>query len=210
MAGDKHSQDAVAKLYAEWVSAGVKLSVAGFAATTKIMEAATQSLVSSRSKAPAASPAAPADVKTEASAAAPVSLKIVPTVPAPEPAAAATTFASKATQASNATTAPKDKQAPKSKAARQAASAFEAAPVAGLQAVAHAAAAAATPGNDLKLISGIGPKLEQMLIRRGITAFAQLAALRSDDAAKLDAELNLNGRVLRDDWIGQAAKLAGT
>ena len=63
--------------------------------------------------------------------------------------------------------------------------------------------------NDLKLISGIGPKLEQMLIRKGITSFAQIAALGISDVAKLDAELNLNGRIQRDDWVGQAAKLAG-
>ena len=63
--------------------------------------------------------------------------------------------------------------------------------------------------NDLKLISGIGPKLEQMLVRKGITSFAQIAALGSEGAAKLDAELNLNGRIQRDDWVGQAATLAG-
>ena len=49
MAVDKHSQDAMAKLYAEWVSAGVKLSLAGFTATAKILEAAGQSAMSQRS-----------------------------------------------------------------------------------------------------------------------------------------------------------------
>ena len=80
MAVDKHSQDAVAKLYAEWVSAGVKLSVAGFAATTKIMEAATQSMVSSRAKAHVGETAmaATAGAKQDAKPAAVPTLKIVP------------------------------------------------------------------------------------------------------------------------------------
>ena len=82
MAVDKHSQDAMAKLYAEWVSAGVKLSVAGFAATTKIMEAATQSMMSARAKAHAAETAkaepAAAAAQPEAKAATVTPLKVVP------------------------------------------------------------------------------------------------------------------------------------
>ena len=61
----------------------------------------------------------------------------------------------------------------------------------------------------LSHVSGIGPKLQQMLNRKGIGSFAQIAALGSEGVAKLDTELNLNGRIQRDDWVGQAAKLAG-
>ena len=48
-----------------------------------------------------------------------------------------------------------------------------------------------------------------MLQKRGITGFAKLAALKPAQIAKLDEELGLNGRIQRDDWMGQAAKLVG-
>ena len=64
--------------------------------------------------------------------------------------------------------------------------------------------AASGAAEDLKLISGIGPKLANVLLARGINSYAALAEM--DDAAlkALDAELGLDGRVLRDDWAGQA------
>ena len=62
--------------------------------------------------------------------------------------------------------------------------------------------------SDLKLISGIGPKLETLLKSNGISSVNQVALLSDDDVARLDAALNLNGRIQRDDWIGQAAKYA--
>jgi NADH-quinone oxidoreductase subunit E len=65
-------------------------------------------------------------------------------------------------------------------------------------------------GDDLKRIAGIGPKLEQVLNGRGIRRFADIAALSEVDAAQLDAEFGLNGRIKRDDWIGQAKALAAT
>ena len=64
-------------------------------------------------------------------------------------------------------------------------------------------------GDDLKRISGIGPKLEQVLRGRGFRRFADIAALSEADAARLDGELGLDGRIMRDDWIGQAKALHG-
>jgi NADH-quinone oxidoreductase subunit E len=61
---------------------------------------------------------------------------------------------------------------------------------------------------DLKVISGIGPKLETLLNKLGIVTVAQIAAWSADDAAKVDRDLQLNGRVLRDDWRGQAKQMA--
>lgn len=61
---------------------------------------------------------------------------------------------------------------------------------------------------DLKVISGIGPKLETLLNKLGIFTLAQIAAWSPADAAKVDADLQLNGRVLRDDWRGQARQMA--
>jgi NADH-quinone oxidoreductase subunit E len=71
-----------------------------------------------------------------------------------------------------------------------------------------AAPAAATMAQDLKVISGIGPKLEAVLNKIGIFTLAQIAAWSAADAAKVDADLKLNGRVLRDDWRGQAKQMA--
>ena len=58
--------------------------------------------------------------------------------------------------------------------------------------------------DDLKQISGVGPKLVAVLTGRGITQFAQIAELDEAAAKVLDEELGLYGRILRDDWVGQA------
>ena len=72
-----------------------------------------------------------------------------------------------------------------------------------------AAPAAGLANDDLKQISGIGPKLEQVLNGRGIFRFADIAALSKADIERLDSELGLAGRAVRDDWIGQAKALTG-
>ena len=63
--------------------------------------------------------------------------------------------------------------------------------------------------DDLKAISGIGPKLEKVLNDYGVSTYAQLAALTDADIVALDGKLGLSGRIGRDDWVGQAAALAG-
>ncbi|NZD51819.1 5' DNA nuclease [Rhizobium leguminosarum] len=63
--------------------------------------------------------------------------------------------------------------------------------------------------DDLKLIAGIGPKLEQVLNDKGIRSFADIAAWTDEEIARFDAELGFNGRISRDDWTGQAKVLAG-
>lgn len=70
-------------------------------------------------------------------------------------------------------------------------------------------AARAVKADDLKLIAGIGPKLEQVLNAKGIRSFAEIAAWTDAEIARLDAELGFNGRIGRDDWTGQAKILAG-
>ena len=62
--------------------------------------------------------------------------------------------------------------------------------------------------DDLKKISGVGPVLEKKLNALGITQFAQVAAFSPEDIAKVDDALSFKGRIERDDWLGQAAKLA--
>ncbi len=78
---------------------------------------------------------------------------------------------------------------------------------------AEKAAAEKTPvstGDDLKRISGIGPKLANVLTGHGVVTFAQLAEMNEAALAALDAELGLEGRILRDDWAGQARKILAT
>lgn len=72
--------------------------------------------------------------------------------------------------------------------------------------------AAAHPAkfDNLKAISGIGPKLEKLLNDKGIWTYGQIAALEEAQIVSLDKELGFSGRISRDDWIGQAtALLAG-
>ncbi len=62
--------------------------------------------------------------------------------------------------------------------------------------------------DDLKVISGIGPKLEQVLNGLGVWTYAQIAAWERAEIAWVDDTLGFKGRTERDDWLGQAAKLA--
>jgi len=63
--------------------------------------------------------------------------------------------------------------------------------------------------DDLKLISGVGPKLERMLNAQGIRTFEQVAAFTKADIARVDARLeNFRGRIERDNWMRQARRLA--
>ena len=62
--------------------------------------------------------------------------------------------------------------------------------------------------DDLKKISGVGPVLEKKLHAFGVTKYEQVAAFSKEDIDKLDEALSFKGRIERDDWVGQAAKLA--
>ncbi len=63
--------------------------------------------------------------------------------------------------------------------------------------------------NDLTEIKGIGPKAAQALNAEGVTSFAQIAAWTAKDVAAWDEKLNGRGRIVRDDWVGQAKTKAG-
>jgi predicted flap endonuclease-1-like 5' DNA nuclease len=69
-------------------------------------------------------------------------------------------------------------------------------------------AAAPAAVDDLTRLFGVGPKLAAALAERGVTAFAQIAAWTEAELSEIDAALNLRGRALRDDWVGQAKGLA--
>ena len=68
-------------------------------------------------------------------------------------------------------------------------------------------ASRARKADDLKQISGIGPKIEQVLNSKGIRSFAVIAGWSDEDAARIDAELGFDGRIARDGWVGQAKAL---
>ncbi|MGK6312916.1 5' DNA nuclease [Neorhizobium sp. DT-125] len=70
-----------------------------------------------------------------------------------------------------------------------------------------ARASAAAGAGDLKRISGIGPKLEGVLKGMGVTGLAEIAAWGDADIARFDKELGFEGRIRRDDWVGQAKAL---
>ena len=64
-------------------------------------------------------------------------------------------------------------------------------------------------GDDLKLIWGVGPKLEKMLNGMGVWHFDQIAAWTAKELAWIDARLEgFKGRARRDDWVAQCKKLA--
>lgn len=62
--------------------------------------------------------------------------------------------------------------------------------------------------DDLKRISGIGPKLEQVLNGLGVWTFAQIAGWTDSEVAWVDDYLQFKGRIARDTWQEQAARLA--
>jgi large subunit ribosomal protein L21 len=62
--------------------------------------------------------------------------------------------------------------------------------------------------DDLKLISGVGPKLESLLHKNGVFHFDQIAAWSPAEVAYMDDQLSFKGRIDRDNWIEQAGKLA--
>lgn len=61
--------------------------------------------------------------------------------------------------------------------------------------------------DDLKKISGIGPKIETMLNGLGVKTLADIAGWSKAEGERVDAELGVDGRIERDNWIGQAKAL---
>lgn len=62
--------------------------------------------------------------------------------------------------------------------------------------------------DDLKLLKGVGPKLEATLNEMGFFHFDQIADWGDAEVAWVDSRLTFKGRIVRDGWIAQAAKLA--
>ena len=62
--------------------------------------------------------------------------------------------------------------------------------------------------DDLKLISGVGPVLENKLNELGIYHFRQIAKFEAKDIDLVNDAMAFPGRIERDEWIAQAANLA--
>ncbi len=181
---------------------------------------------------PAATKAAkPAAAPKAAVVKAPVKAAPAPKAQASKPAAAPKT----ATSAKPASKAPAAKATdkPAAKAVAKPAAAIAKAPVAKVQpakaapakapatkaAVATKAPVAKTIANVLAaprggvadrliLIKGIGPVNEKKLNDHGIFHFDQVAGWKKSDIAAAEAYLAFDGRIEREDWVGQAKALA--
>ena len=104
-------------------------------------------------------------------------------------------------QGKAANTAAKPKAAAKPKPAPAAAEVAEAAPK-------TLTAARGGEADDLKLLKGVGPKLEGTLNELGFYHFDQIAAWSEAEVAWVDTRLKFKGRIERDGWIEQAKILA--
>lgn len=62
--------------------------------------------------------------------------------------------------------------------------------------------------DDLKMISGVGPKIEGILHSLGIYTFDQVAKWKKAEREWIDGYLRFKGRIEREDWVKQAKALA--
>lgn len=74
----------------------------------------------------------------------------------------------------------------------------------GAAAMPNAAQASTGGDDDLTELKGLGPKAAAALNEAGITRFTQIAGWSDEDVASWDAKINGRGRIVRDDWVGQA------
>ncbi len=63
--------------------------------------------------------------------------------------------------------------------------------------------------DDLRLIKGVGDKLNALLTSTGVFHFRQIASWNDSDIEQVDGKLEMfKGRIQRDDWVAQAKLLA--
>lgn len=169
--------------------------------TAKLMEdpAPAKKTAKPKSQAPLkaaatkAAPAAKTIAKPAAKSAAPA--KVAATKPAPKATVAKVAVAKAAAPKA---AAPKT-AAPKPSAVKAAALAKAAKPKAATKIV--------IPDN-LELLKGVGPKVNNMLKAMGITSFEQVANWTQADITEIDSKLGaFAGRISRDNWVEQAKLL---
>ncbi|NCO22886.1 MAG: 50S ribosomal protein L21, partial [Rhodobacterales bacterium] len=96
----------------------------------------------------------------------------------------------------------------KAKAARVATPAADDAEVSGVKPANLLSEAREGGADDLKRISGVGPKLETLLHENGVFHFDQIAAWSPEETAYMDDQLSFKGRIQRDGWLDQATAFA--
>ncbi len=118
--------------------------------------------------------------------------------------------AGSASAAAVAAARPAGKAAPKKAAPKKEGRPAEAAPeaAAGSKPANLLAEARGGKPDDLKKISGVGPKLESTLHQIGVFHFDQIAEWGPEEIAYMDDHLSFKGRIERDNWIEQAKEFA--
>jgi branched-chain amino acid transport system ATP-binding protein len=168
-------------------------------------KAATASPSGSTAKSPAAKK--PVPVSTPTATPKPASVKAAPAKPAPAAKAVAPKGAAKPTgakpTAGKSTTAGSSTVAkPASKASAPKAGAPKAPASKGI--ANRLAAPRGGRPDDLLAIKGIGPVNQKKLNEHGIFHFDQIAAWKKADIEAVESYLAFDGRIAREDWIGQA------
>ena len=101
------------------------------------------------------------------------------------------------------------REVPPPGAAAEAAGDDVAARATGAAAAAAAADAAGTPRDDLTVIDGVGPALQERLYAFGVTRLGMIAELDEPARQRLAVQLELDDEIEDGDWAGQArARLA--
>ncbi|MEO9467496.1 hypothetical protein [Parasphingorhabdus sp.] len=181
----------VATAFWAWAASGREQRADRFDSDDGLLERAGEAVPAESAPAPVAPVAAePAPEAKPAPAPAPVAKAAPkpPAKPAAKPVAAAAA-----------------KPAPKPRTKKPAAVAAVSPPPAGKPKIPEAAGA---PDN-LRLIKGVGPKLNKLLNNLGVTRFDQIAAWKAPEIAEVDQYLEtFSGRITRDAWIDQAKYLA--
>ena len=62
--------------------------------------------------------------------------------------------------------------------------------------------------DDLKMIAGVGPKLETVLNDLGVYQWKQVAGWKKADVVHVNERLKFKGRIEREEWVKQAKALA--
>jgi predicted flap endonuclease-1-like 5' DNA nuclease len=62
-------------------------------------------------------------------------------------------------------------------------------------------------GDDLTEISGVGPKIQDVLHEMGVYHFDQVADWSAENVAWVDEQLSFSGRIDREEWVSQAKAL---
>ena len=61
--------------------------------------------------------------------------------------------------------------------------------------------------DDLKKIKGVGEQLERRLNNQGVFHYIQVSKWTPEEVKFMDEKLKSNGRIAREDWVGQAKLL---